>query len=66
MRVVKHWHRLHVEVIATPCLSVFERHLGNALSNIFPLVSPEAVRMLDSTCRSLPADLFPPLGSGSD
>ena len=33
-RVVKHWNRLPREVVDAPSLSVFERHLDNALSNL--------------------------------
>ena len=47
--VVKHWNRLPSEVVAAPCLSVFKRHLGNALINMLELLaSPELVRQLDS------------------
>ncbi|KAK4815952.1 hypothetical protein QYF61_010446 [Mycteria americana] len=31
-RVIKHWNRLPREVIDAPCLSVFKRHLDNALN----------------------------------
>ena len=33
-RVVKHWNRLPREVVDAPSLSVFKRHLDNALNNI--------------------------------
>ncbi|KAK4829762.1 hypothetical protein QYF61_006486 [Mycteria americana] len=33
-RVVKHWNRLPREVVDAPSLSVFERHLDNALNNM--------------------------------
>ena len=33
-RVVKHWNRLPREVVDAPCLSVFKRHLENALNNM--------------------------------
>ncbi|KAK4810923.1 hypothetical protein QYF61_013331 [Mycteria americana] len=33
-RVVKHWNRLPREVVDAPCLSVFKRHLGNALNTM--------------------------------
>ena len=47
-RVVKHWHRLPREVVNAPSLSVFKRHLDNALNNALKLlVSPELVRQLD-------------------
>ena len=34
-RVVKHWNRLPREVFDAPSLSVFKRHLDNALNNMF-------------------------------
>ena len=47
-RVVKHWNRFPREVVNAPSLSVFKRHLDNALHNMLELlVSPEAVRQLD-------------------
>ncbi|GAB0183172.1 hypothetical protein GRJ2_000782500 [Grus japonensis] len=47
-RVVKHWNRLPREVVDGPSLSVFKRHLDNALNNMLQLlVSPELVRQLD-------------------
>ncbi|PKU46446.1 hypothetical protein llap_3261 [Limosa lapponica baueri] len=47
-RVVKHWNRLPIEVVKAPSLSVFKKHLDNALNNMFKsLVSPEVVRQLD-------------------
>jgi len=33
-RVVRPWNRLHREVVDAPCLSVFKRHLDNALSKM--------------------------------
>ena len=33
-RVVKHWNRLPGEVVDAPSLSVFKRHLDNALNNM--------------------------------
>ncbi|KFW93302.1 hypothetical protein N336_01802, partial [Phalacrocorax carbo] len=33
-RVVKHWNRLPEEVVKGPSLSVFKRHLDNALNNM--------------------------------
>ena len=33
-RVVKHWNRLPREVVDAPCLSVFKRHLANALNTM--------------------------------
>jgi len=32
VRVVKHWNRLPREVVDAPCLSIFKRHLENALN----------------------------------
>jgi len=32
-RVVKHWNRLPAEVVDTPSVSVFRRHLDNAFDN---------------------------------
>jgi len=47
-KVVQHWHRLAREVADAPSLSVFERHLVNALNNMVELlVSPEVIRQLD-------------------
>ena len=34
MRVVRHWHRLHREVVDAPSLEVFEARLDGALSNL--------------------------------
>lgn len=33
-RVAKHWNRLSREVVNAPSLSMFERHLDNAISNM--------------------------------
>jgi len=33
-KVIKHWKRLHREVVDAPSLSVFKRHLDNALNNM--------------------------------
>ena len=33
-RVVKHWNRLPREAVDVPSLSVFKRHLDNALNNM--------------------------------
>ncbi|GAB0175836.1 hypothetical protein GRJ2_000048800 [Grus japonensis] len=47
-RVVKHWNRLPREVVNAPSLSVFKRHLDNALNNrLYLLVSTNMVRQLD-------------------
>jgi len=44
-RGLKHWNRLAIEVVDAPALSVFQRHLDNALNNMLELlVSPEEVR----------------------
>ena len=56
-KMVKHWNRLPREVIDAPCLSVFKRHLENALK-LYALTfgqpwSGQAVG-LDDHCRSLP------------
>ena len=32
-RVIQHWNRLPREVVNAPCLSMFKRHLDNALNN---------------------------------
>jgi len=34
VRFVKHWNRLPREVVNTPRLSVFKRHLDNVLNNL--------------------------------
>jgi len=34
MRVVKHWHRLHREVVEVPSLEIFKARLDEALSNL--------------------------------
>ena len=34
MRVVRHWTRLPREVVAAPCLAVFQARLDGALSNL--------------------------------
>jgi len=34
MRVVKHWHRLPREAVATPSMAVFKARLDGALSNL--------------------------------
>lgn len=48
VRVVRHWHRLPSRVVGALCLSVFTRHLDNALTNMLWLLkSPEEVRKLD-------------------
>lgn len=50
MRVGEHWNRLPLEVVDAPCLSVFRRHLDNALNNsLYLLISSGVVRQLDST-----------------
>ncbi|KFP60317.1 hypothetical protein N322_12898, partial [Cariama cristata] len=33
-RVVKHWNRLPIELVDDPSLSVFKKHLNNALNNM--------------------------------
>jgi len=33
-RTVKHWNRLTREVVSVPSLSMFKRHLDNALNNL--------------------------------
>jgi len=37
MRVVKHWHRLHREVVEVPSLEPFKARLDGALSNLIQL-----------------------------
>ncbi|KAK4816598.1 LOW QUALITY PROTEIN: hypothetical protein QYF61_018646, partial [Mycteria americana] len=37
--VVKHWNRLSGEVADAPCLSVFKRHLDNALNSMLQLLA---------------------------
>ncbi|KAK4826838.1 hypothetical protein QYF61_011646 [Mycteria americana] len=73
-RVVKPWNRLPREVVNAPSVSVFKRHLDNALNNMLQLlVSPGVVRQLDwmitdmvrSVCSSL-APSLPLLGFGVD
>ena len=45
--LVKHWNRLSREVVEVPRLSVFKRHLDNALNNMLQLlVSLELLRQL--------------------
>ena len=34
LRVVKHWNRLPRDVVDAPSLSVFKRHLDNALNSM--------------------------------
>ncbi|KGL87870.1 hypothetical protein N301_04818, partial [Charadrius vociferus] len=34
MRVVRHWNRLPIEVVAAPSLEVFKARLDGALSNL--------------------------------
>jgi len=49
MRMTELWNRLLGELVDAPCLSVFNRHLDNALINVLSLlVNPEVVRQLDS------------------
>ena len=58
-RVVKHWNRFPQEVVNAPNLSVFKRHLENALHNMLYLLigSSHAVE-LDDHCGSLPTKIF--------
>ena len=35
MRVVRHWHRLPIEAVIAPSLTVFKARLDGALSNLF-------------------------------
>ena len=34
MRVVRHWNRLHIELVAAPSLEVFKTRLDGALRNL--------------------------------
>lgn len=45
-----HWNILPSKVVDALCLSVFRRHLDNALNNsLYLLISSGVVRQLDST-----------------
>lgn len=60
-RMVKHWNRLHREVVIAPRLSVLKRHLDNALKNMLATFGPPRIGQtigLDHPCRSLPTELF--------
>lgn len=47
--VIKPWNRLPREVLNSPSLTIFKKYLDNALNvTLFILVSPEAVKQLDS------------------
>lgn len=58
-RVLKHWDRIPREVADALCLSVFKKHLANALHNVlYLLVSPEGVMRLGSMLSVGPFQLF--------
>ncbi|KAK4810921.1 hypothetical protein QYF61_013329 [Mycteria americana] len=60
-RVVKHWNRLPREVVDAPCLSVFKRHLDNALNTMLLLKAPSNLTMNasnDGACTTSLGNLF--------
>jgi len=67
VKLLRHWNRLPSEVVDAPCLSVFNRHSDNALSNTAFTFGLEEVTQLDSmfvcsfqmNCPTLPYLTYP-------
>ena len=53
--MVKHWHRLPLEVVESPSLQMLRTHLDMALGNLLPVTLLEHMVGLDGLQRSLPA-----------